>query len=69
MQHHDTAQVIADVANKTQYTASAASVVLSFINEYAAAIGILIAFAGFCVNSYFRYMEYRLKKKQAKEEE
>lgn len=39
------------------YIASALSAFLWFLNENAAAIGVLIAFATFSVNWYYKYRE------------
>lgn len=68
MQHQDTAQAIADVANKAQYTGSAIAAFFSFINDYAAAIGALVAIVGFCINWWYRHKLFKLEKaKFAKE--
>jgi hypothetical protein len=62
MQHQDTAQAIADVANKAQYTGSVIAACFSFINEYAAAIGALVAIVGFCINWWYRHKIFKLEK-------
>jgi O-antigen/teichoic acid export membrane protein len=68
MQHHDTAQTVADIASRAQYTGSLLAGVGAFLNEYAAAIGVLIAVVGFLVNWCYRHKIYKLEKaKYAKE--
>jgi uncharacterized membrane protein len=57
MQHHDTAQTIMDVATKAQYGGSAVAAIFSFLNQYAAGIGVCIAVLGFCVNWYYRHKQ------------
>lgn len=68
MQHHETAQTVADFASKAQYGGSFFAAFFSFINEYAAAIGAMIAIVGFVVNWCYRHKIYKLEKaKFAKE--
>lgn len=57
---HETVQQVADVATKAQYGGSAIAGIFYFINEYAAAIGVLIAFFGFLVNWYYRHKAHKL---------
>lgn len=64
MQHHETAQTVAEIATKAQYGGSAAATVFYFINQYAAAIGVLIAVLGFCVNWYYKAKAHRLLEKE-----
>jgi uncharacterized membrane protein len=60
MQHHETAQTIAEIATKAQYGGSFAATVFWFINQYAAAIGVLIAVLGFVVNWYYKHKAHKL---------
>jgi uncharacterized membrane protein len=64
MQHHDTAQTIAEIASKAQYGGSAAATVFYFINQYAAAIGVVIAVLGFVVNWYYKHKAHKLLEKE-----
>jgi hypothetical protein len=64
MQHSETAQTIAEVATKVQYSGSVAATVFYFINQYAAAIGVLIAVLGFGVNWYYKAKAHRLLEKE-----
>jgi uncharacterized membrane protein len=68
MQHHETAQTVAEIATKAQYGGSAAATVFYFINQYAAAIGVVIAVLGFVVNWYYKHKAHKLiEAKYAKE--
>lgn len=64
MQHSETAQKIAEAATTAQYGGSAVATVFYFINQYAAAIGVLIAVLGFCVNWYYKAKAHRLLEKE-----
>jgi hypothetical protein len=54
MQHHETAQTVAEIATKAQYGGSFVAAFFSFINQYAAAIGAIIAIAGYITNLIFK---------------
>jgi hypothetical protein len=56
------AQTVADLATKTQYTASFLSVALSFVNQNAAALGLLVALCGFLISWYYRHKTFKLEK-------
>ena len=50
------------IVNFTTYLASGCAIILGLLNEYAAAFGVLIAFATFGINLWFKYHEYLILK-------
>lgn len=53
------------ITTMTTYGASFGAIVLTFINEYAAAMGIFIALATFILNAWFKYQHLQLAIKVA----
>jgi hypothetical protein len=53
-----------NTANWMQYIGSSIGVVFSFINQYAAAIGVLIAILGFLVNWYYKHKSFLLRESE-----
>jgi len=48
------------------YAASGASIILGFMNQYAAALGILIAMITLFANLYFKWQIFKLAKKNGR---
>jgi len=61
---HEAAQTITEVATRAQYGGSAIATIFSFINQYAAAIGVVIAILGFCVNWYYKHKQDKREEKR-----
>lgn len=51
------------------YISSFISVALAFMNQYAAAIGIIIAFATFLINWWFQLQKWKIEKAKLTKEE
>lgn len=53
-------QAIADIGSKMTYSGSGIAVLLGWLNQYAGAFGLVIAFIGVCINGYYRRKAYKL---------
>jgi hypothetical protein len=62
MQHHETEQLFAYLANKAQYVGSLVAGIGAFLNEYAAAVGAVVAISGFLINLYYQKKADKYKK-------
>jgi len=51
-----------DFSSRAQYAGAAAAGVLSFLNTYAAGIGVIVAILGFLMNWYYKRKSSRLEK-------
>lgn len=54
------------ITEYSTYAASGASIVLGFMNQYAAALGILIAMITLFANLYFKWQIFKLAKKHGR---
>ncbi len=64
----ETAQQVADVATKVQYGGAGFASLMSFLNQNAAALGLLVAILGFAVNWYYKEKAHRLLERGIKSE-
>jgi uncharacterized metal-binding protein len=53
-------QTIAEIGSKMQYTGSGVAIVFGWMNEYAAALGVVIGVMGLLINWYYKSRVTRL---------